>query len=228
MSDQVQSGFACKFWRMLRHAAVPAAVLACAVVLFGRLEVQAGENPRKKAAGKSEKEPLQQPKNTGTAEEPRPAAGEPEVKKPAGTDATDTAQPETADGDGEKNDDAEAEDATVMPDAEDDEMRNPFEVGKKLLRDIKASQVEAKPPVAAPKPEPELPQIRVTGVMIVGDKRMATVDVEHVGAVTLLKGENVIWRLKNKQPFRFTVVDIEERQLTILTEDGTEVRALFK
>ena len=124
--------------------------------------------------------------------------------------------------------------------AEPDDGRNPFMISAKLLEEVLAIQkakaeaaAKAKAPKAPPEPvkppEVVLPGIRMTGVMIVGDQKMATAEVEQLGVITLLKGEKVVLRLKNRaEPFKFTVQDIDERYLTIITEDGIEIRALFK
>ena len=111
----------------------------------------------------------------------------------------------------------------------DSGIRNPFEVGAKLLREVKASQAEAKQPAAPPKPQPALPIIKMTGVMIVGDNKMAIADIDQYGIITVLKGETFALQLRNRpEPFKFTVSEIQERQLVIVTDQGTEIRALFK
>jgi len=109
--------------------------------------------------------------------------------------------------------------------------RDPFKISSKLLREaVNDSKDEVAPVVAVPKAQPPaLPAIKMTGVMIVGDRRMATAEVERVGTVTLVQGDRVVLNVKNSpDPFEFTVKEIDERHLTILTRDGIEIRALFK
>ena len=160
------------------------------------------------------------------AEEPADAPPAPQADPPAEqtTDAPPAAQP-----------DPPAEQKTDTPPAERNGepnagVRNPFEVGAKLLREVKASKAEAaKQPAPAPKPQQQLPMIKMTGVMIVGENKMAIADVEQYGTITMLKGEKFALQLKNRpEPFKFTVSEIEERQLVIVTDQGTEIRALFK
>jgi len=111
------------------------------------------------------------------------------------------------------------------------EKRDPFRLSARLLREV---QKGAGPELPAVPPEPttvttNLPDIRMTGVMIVGDKKMATAEIGSVGTVTLVQGEPVLLPPdKQGERLQITVVDIGERSLTIKTGDGSVVRAQFK
>ena len=111
------------------------------------------------------------------------------------------------------------------------EDRDPFRVSARLLAEVRRAAA-ADQPLAIPEPtgvKLSLPDIRMTGVMIVGEKKMATAHVGASGTVTLVQGEPVLLPA-NKQGERvqITVLEIGERYLTIQTGDGNVVRAQFK
>ena len=211
-------------------------LIALAMAVFAgwrapaRAADEAGQKRPATAADASENsesaEQVQQPEDEPAEAAQQPADGEA---------VSDAEPPADADHPAAAEEPAEAGSTTEHPatpekDTTDDGARNPFEVGAQLLRDIKAKQEEknAPPPVPSKK-LPELPIIKMTGVMIVGDNRMATAEVESYGTITVVKGDRFALRLKSRQePFRFTVTDIEERQMTIVTDEGTEIRAVFK
>jgi len=173
----------------------------------------AGDKPDSPAA--AEAQPAATPDSPAAAEA-QPAAT---PDSPAAAEAQPAATPE------QKKPDA----LPAKQGEPDSGIRNPFEVGAKLLREVKASQAEAKQPAAPPKPQPALPIIKMTGVMIVGDNKMAIADIDQYGIITVLKGETFALQLRNRpEPFKFTVSEIQERQLVIVTDQGTEIRALFK
>jgi len=205
---------------------LPVAFVLCS---FSSFPCSAAEEPAQKGPAAQEEEPGQSSRESSD-DEVEPADGE---KAPAADASADDAQP-AADAPSAAEKPADA----VPPDGPEKDpagspARNPFDVGAQLLRDLKAKQdkqdkKDAAPPTPPPK-LPELPVIKMTGVMILGDNKMATAEIESYGTITVVKGDRFVLRLKNRQePFQFTVTDIEERQMTILTDDGTEIRAVFK
>ncbi|HUU68579.1 MAG TPA: hypothetical protein VM186_03585 [Planctomycetota bacterium] len=212
-------------------------LIALAMAVFAgwrapaRAADEAGQKRPATAADASENsesaEQVQQPEDEPAEAAQQPADGEAvtDVQPPADADHPAAAAEKPAEADS-----TEKPPATPETDTTDDGSRNPFDVGAQLLRDIKAKQEEKNAPRPAPSQKlPELPIIKMTGVMIVGDNRMATAEVESYGTITVVKGDRFALRLKSRQePFRFTVTDIEERQMTIVTDEGTEIRAVFK
>jgi hypothetical protein len=77
----------------------------------------------------------------------------------------------------------------------------------------------------------DLPQIEVTGVMIVGGKAMATARIETLGEVVLRPKEKIV--VKPREAHRgtltsFLVKEITFSELVIILEGGREVRGRFR
>lgn len=76
-----------------------------------------------------------------------------------------------------------------------------------------------------------LPRIEITGVMVVGDKTMATAKIESLGEVTLKPSEKIIVKMGNprKNAFiSFFVKEITPSELIIILEGGQEVHGRFR
>ena len=76
-----------------------------------------------------------------------------------------------------------------------------------------------------------LPRIEITGVMVVGDKTMATAKIESLGEVTLKPSEKIIVKMGNprKNAFiSFFVKEITPSELVIILEGGQEVHGRFR
>lgn len=76
-----------------------------------------------------------------------------------------------------------------------------------------------------------LPRIEITGVMIVGDKAMATAEIETLGAVTLKPQDKIVFAASNTGKKRFNsfiIKEITPDKLVILVEEGYEVHGRFR
>ncbi|MCK4518840.1 MAG: hypothetical protein KAU12_01855 [Candidatus Omnitrophica bacterium] len=76
-----------------------------------------------------------------------------------------------------------------------------------------------------------LPRIEITGVMIVGDKAMATAEIETLGAVTLKPQDKIVFAASNTGKKRFNsfiIKEITPDKLVILLEGGYEIHGRFR
>ncbi|MCK5305986.1 MAG: hypothetical protein KAJ66_02530 [Candidatus Omnitrophica bacterium] len=76
-----------------------------------------------------------------------------------------------------------------------------------------------------------LPRIEITGVMIVGDKAMATAEIETLGAVTLKPQDKIVFAASNTGKKRFNsfiIKEITPDKLVILVEGGYEIHGRFR
>ena len=76
-----------------------------------------------------------------------------------------------------------------------------------------------------------LPRIEITGVMVVGDKAMATAEIETLGEVTLKPKDTIVFAsgAPGKKRFNsFIIKGITSSELIILVEGGYEVRGRFR
>ncbi|HUW32201.1 MAG TPA: hypothetical protein VM223_11365, partial [Planctomycetota bacterium] len=157
-------------------------------------------HPTRAEDASAKNEPADQDQQPEQPKDEHPEAAEPadgdqpaadgEAAARGGEAVTDVQPPADADHPAAAEKPAEADStekppATPETDTTDDGSRNPFDVGAQLLRDIKAKQDEKNAPRPAPSQKlPELPIIKMTGVMIVGDNSMATAEVESYGTIT--------------------------------------------
>jgi hypothetical protein len=77
----------------------------------------------------------------------------------------------------------------------------------------------------------DLPQIEITGVMAVGDKVMATANVESLGHVTLRPNENIVVKSKGAKKKAFTsffIKEITPSELIIVLESGQQIHGRFR
>lgn len=76
-----------------------------------------------------------------------------------------------------------------------------------------------------------LPKIEVTGIMMVGDKIMATANIETLGAVTIKPDDKVVVSAagRNAKQFdSFIVKEVTPDELVIILDGGYEVRGKFR
>ena len=76
-----------------------------------------------------------------------------------------------------------------------------------------------------------LPKIEITGVMVIGDKTMATAKIESLGEVTLKPSEKIIVKLRKSRKNAFVsffIKEITPSELVIILEGGQEVHGRFR
>ena len=105
------------------------------------------------------------------------------------------------------------------------EERDPFNVSIKLLSRVAASQYVFFNRKKGSS-RLSLPKIKITGIMIAGDKVMAAAEIESLGNVTLKPKERII--IKRDKSLSFVVKEITSRELVIIMDNGQEVRGRFK
>lgn len=77
----------------------------------------------------------------------------------------------------------------------------------------------------------DLPKIEITGVMVVGDKAMATAKIESLGEVTLKPNEKIVVKSKSSQKstfISFLIKEITPSELVIILEGGQEIHGRFR
>ena len=107
--------------------------------------------------------------------------------------------------------------------------RDPFNVSTKLLTETVSGRYVSFSEGALG--YFDLPKIEITGIMVVGDKVMATAEIETLGTVTLKPGEKIIIKSdkSSERAFKsFIIKEITPSELVVLLEDGLEIRGRFR
>ncbi|MBW1741279.1 MAG: hypothetical protein JRJ42_09140 [Deltaproteobacteria bacterium] len=95
--------------------------------------------------------------------------------------------------------------------------RDPFELTPALQDYIKARNPDTTPRDFEPT------KVKVTGIMIVRDRIMATAEIEQIGEMALKPGMQVNVTKKDTPAISFTVKEISSRGVVVVFENGDEV-----
>ena len=107
--------------------------------------------------------------------------------------------------------------------------RDPFGLSRKLLK--KNVQDKVVSFLGEGLDRFDLPRIEITGVMVVGNKTMATAKIETLGEVTLKPNEKIVVKSKKSRKNVFTsflIKEITPEKLVIVLEGGQEIHGRFR
>ena len=111
--------------------------------------------------------------------------------------------------------------------AKENSERDPFNYSTEMLQ----KQISDKYVMFAGKEvgKLKLPVIEITGVMAIGERRIATAHIKSLGHVTIQEGDRIIIPEKEGEKYTpFVIYNIRENELTLVFDGGYKVRGRFR